>query len=106
MSLPVWTCSSSGLGCADQRFDQGMEQDEAVGGIESGFDGALGMGHKADNVAFAVADAGNVVDGAVRIARRVIGAVGCGVAENNLAILFQFSHGRVVAHVVAVVVRD
>src|SRR5258707_325999 len=100
-------CSSSGGLCgADERFDHGAENDQAIGGAESEFHGALGMGHQTGNVAFAVADSGDIVNRAVGIAGVVIRTVGRSVAEYNLTILFEFGHGSFVAIVIAVGVRD
>src|SRR5260370_7074430 len=48
--------SSCGLCGANERFDHGTENDQAISGSESGFHGALGMGHQACDVAFANAD--------------------------------------------------
>src|SRR5205807_8563823 len=53
--------SSGSLCGADQGFDHGFEDDEAVSGIERRLDGALGMRHEAGHVAFTIADAGDVV---------------------------------------------
>jgi len=47
------------------------------------------MRHEASDVAFAIADSGDVVHRAVRIACFVIGAVGRCVAEKNLFVLFE-----------------
>ena len=52
--------SRGGLCGADERFDHGAENNQAVGGVEGGFDGALGMRHKPGDVALAVADARDV----------------------------------------------
>ena len=51
-----------------------------------GFDGAFGVGHHAEDVAGAVADAGDIGEGAVGIAGGVDGAGGVGVAEEDLAV--------------------
>src|SRR6266852_2862029 len=53
---------------ADERFNHRVENDQAVVRAERGFDGALGMGHQADDVAIAIADSRDVVNGAVGIA--------------------------------------
>src|SRR6266403_1798373 len=60
------------LGRADERFDHGAENDQALVRAESGFHGALGMGHQSGDVAFAVADSGDVADSAIRIAGGIV----------------------------------
>src|SRR5215472_3237205 len=64
------------------------------------------MRHQAGDVALAVADAGDVVKRAVGIARVIARAIGRGVAENHLAIFFEFSKRSVVDRPVAVGMRD
>src|SRR5216684_7934354 len=98
--------SSCGLCSANERFDHRTENDQAISGAESGFHGALGMGHEAGDVAFAVADARDIVQGTVGIARRVVCSVRRGVAENDLTIFLEFGEHGFVAGVVAIVVRD
>src|SRR5439155_11337374 len=75
--------SSGSLCGADQGFDHGFEDDEAVSGIERRLDGALGMRHEAGHVAFTIADAGDVVHRPVWIACFVIGTIGRRVPEKN-----------------------
>src|SRR5208337_5039276 len=99
-------CSRGGLGGAYQGFDHGAEDDEAVLGVEAGFHGAFRVGHEAGDVAPAIADAGDVVHGAVGIAGVVVGGVGRGVAEKDLVIFFDGGESGVVAIVVAVAVSD
>jgi hypothetical protein len=62
--------------------------------------------HEAGYVAFAIADAGDVVHGAVGIAGVVVFAVGRGIAEKNLVIFFERGERGFVAIVVAVTVGD
>src|SRR5260221_471936 len=64
------------------------------------------MRHEASDVAFAIADAGDVVHRAVWIACGVIGSVGRCVAEKNLAILFEVGDVGFVGGVAAVGVGD
>src|SRR5882762_10316585 len=64
------------------------------------------MGHQAGYVTLAVANAGDVVHGAVGIAGVVVFAVGRGVAEKNLAIFFESGERGFVAIVIAVAVGD
>src|SRR5216684_328568 len=66
--FPAPGSSSGCLGSADERFDHGVENDQAIRGAESGFHDALGMGHQSRDVALAVADAGDVGHRAVGIA--------------------------------------
>src|SRR5216683_5387066 len=107
--------SSCGLCGTDERFDHGTQNDQAVGRAESGFRGALGMGHEAGDVAFAVADARDIVNCAVGIAGVVsfLGSrkatdrtVGRGVAEDHLLIFLEFGERGFVAGVIAIVVRN
>src|SRR6266403_5577495 len=102
MQLP----SSCGLCGANERFNHGTENDQAISGAESGFHGALGMGHEAGDVALAVADASDIANCAVWIARAVVGTVGSCVAENYLAVLLELGERGFVAIVVSVGVRD
>src|SRR5216684_4563035 len=104
--FPGQGSSSGGLCGANERFDHRTQNDQAVGRAESGFHGALGMGHEADDVAFAVADARDIVQGTVRIACRVVCSVRRGVAENDLMIFLEFGERGFVAGVIAIVVRD
>ena len=64
------------------------------------------MGHEAGDVALAIADAGDVVHGAVGIAGGVVGAVGSGVAEEDLVVFFQIGEGGFIAIVIAVAMGD
>jgi hypothetical protein len=95
-----------GLGCAYEGFDHGAEDYQAVLGVEDGFYGAFGMGHQASYVALAIADAGDVVCGAVGIAGVVVIPVGRGVAKKNLVIFLESGKRGFVAIVVAVAVGD
>jgi len=98
--------SRGGLCRASEGFDHGVENHEAVGGVEGGLHGAFGMGHEAGDVAFTIADAGDIGHGAVGITGGVIGAVGRGVAKKDLMIFFEVGEGVGVASVVAVVMSD
>jgi hypothetical protein len=95
-----------GLGCAYEGFDHGAEDYQAVFGVQGGFYGALGMGHEAGDVAFAIADASDVVCGTVGIAGVVVFAVGRGVAEQDLVIFFESGEHGFIAIVIAVAVGD
>src|SRR5260370_14778526 len=106
--------SSCGLCGANERFDHGTENDQAISGAESGFHGALGMGHQACDVAFAVADSSDIVNCAVGIAggvsfflggRSTADAIRRCVAEDDLAILLEFGGRVFVAGVITIVVR-
>src|SRR6266568_2404787 len=107
--------SSCGLCGANERFDHGAEYYETLGGTECRFHGAFGMGHEAGDVAFTIANAGDVGHRAVGIAsgvsfflggRRAGDAIRRGVAEDDLAILFEFGERRIVNSVISVVMRD
>src|SRR5260370_35639346 len=98
--------SSRGLCGANERFDHRTENDQAISGAEGGFHGARGLGHEAGDVAFAVADARDIVQGTVRIACRVVCSVRRGVAENDLMVFLKFGERGFVAGVIAIVVRD
>jgi len=80
---------------------------------EPGLDRVLGVRHQAEHVAVFVADAGYVVEGAVRarVARRAVGpdpfaAVGLAVAQHDLAIPLHAGERAGVDPVVALVVLD
>ena len=64
------------------------------------------MGHETGDVALAVANSSDIVKGTVRIACRIVCSVRRGVAEDDLAILFEFGERGFVAGVIAIVVRD
>src|SRR5579884_837498 len=81
--------SCSRLCRANQRFDHGLENNQPVSGAEGKLDSAFGMRHEAGDVALGIADAGNMVHGAVWISGGVIGSVRCCVTEENLAIPFK-----------------
>src|ERR1700676_458217 len=56
----VWaTRSAHSGGLPHESFDQRTKDEEAVGGTESRFDRAIGMGHQADHVVLAIGDAGD-----------------------------------------------
>src|SRR4029077_705418 len=94
------------LGRADERFDHGAENGQAVSGAECRFHSALGMRHESSDVALAVADSGDIVNCTVGIAGVVVGAVRSGVAEDHLAIFFEVRKRLFVAVVVAIRMRD
>src|SRR5260370_41378463 len=98
--------SSCGLCGANERFDHGTENDQAISGAESGFHGALGMGHETGDGALAVANSSDIVKGTVRIACRIVCPVRRGVAENDLTIFLEFAERGFVAGVIAIVVGD
>src|SRR5258708_2775048 len=64
------------------------------------------MGHEAGDVALAVADAGDIANGAVGMAGAVIGTVGRRVAKNDLAIFLEVGEGGFVTVVIAIGMRD
>src|ERR1700687_2281996 len=98
---------SSGRPCgADERFNNETENDQAIVGAQRRFHGALGMGHESSDVAFAVADSGNIVNCAVGIAGAVVGTVGRRIAENHLAVFFELSDRGFVAIVITIGMRD
>src|SRR5579859_7048932 len=98
--------SSAGSRCANQRFHHRAENDQPVGGSQRRFHRALGMRHQSGDVAFPVADARNVVQRTIRIARRIVRSVRCGVAKNYPPGFLQFRKRAFVDGVVAFVVRD
>src|SRR6266581_9375319 len=66
-----------------RRFDERGQNQRSVGRAEQRVDGVLRMGHEAHDVAALVADAGDVVDGAVaRLA----------VAQDNLTVRLELAH--------------
>jgi len=72
----------------------------------AGFDGALGMRHQTGDIAFATADASDVVHRAIGISCCVIGSVGRRVAEKNLFVLFEVGDVGFVGGVATVGVGD
>ena len=66
-----------------RRFDERGEDERSVGRAEQRIDGVLRVGHQSQHVAALVADAGDVVDGAVaRLA----------VAQDNLTVCLELAH--------------
>src|SRR3954464_15599583 len=76
-----------------ERLQDGLEKDEAIGAAEARVAGALRMGHEAKDVARAVADAGDVLGGAVGVG--VVGRVAelIAVAEHDLAVAIELGKG-------------
>src|SRR5258708_23456429 len=64
------------------------------------------MGHQAGHVAFAIANACNIVERAIGIARGVIRAVWSRITEKDLSIVFKVSKRGFVGAVIAVVMGD
>ncbi len=95
---------------AGKARDQGAEDDQAVGGAEWRFDGALGVGHQSENVALAVADSGDGCERAIRICVEILragrAAVGMNVAKNNLPVALEFGKRLRIAEIVPFHVRD
>jgi len=98
--------SGGGLGSFDERFHHGSEDDQAVLGIESGFDSAFGMRHQTGHVAFTIADTGDIGCGAVWIACGIVISCRRGVTEQDLMILLEFGKRGIVTRVIAVAVGD
>src|SRR5512134_2436701 len=84
----------------------GGEQDEAVGAAEHRLAGALRMRHEPDDVAFFVADAGDVVDGAVRVRQISDVPLRVAVAEDDPPGRLELPHHLGVGVVVALAVRN
>jgi hypothetical protein len=87
-------------GCGRDGRDR-LEDADAVGAAEERLRAAFGVRHHAEDVALAVADAGDRARGAVRV--RVAGQAAFAVAvpKDHLAIAFQLVERRVVGEVVA-----
>src|SRR6476659_8368495 len=64
------------------------------------------MWHEAGDVAFAIADAGDVVHGAVWITGSVVGSLRSGVVKENLTVFLQLGERGIVDVIVAVAVSD
>src|SRR5882762_4809011 len=64
------------------------------------------MRHQPGDIALAVADSGDIVDGAVGIAGIVVRTIGSRVTENHLAIFLEVHKRGSIAIVIAVGVRD
>ena len=89
-----------------ERRDQGLKNDEAVCRAKRRFHGALRMRHHAEDVAPAIAQAGDGLARTVGIGGGIERAVRRTVAEGNLIVAFQLGERSVVANVVAVSVRN
>src|SRR5579872_98690 len=87
-------------------FDHGAEDDEAVGGTEGGFDGALRMRHHAHHIALAIADASDCSKRAIRIGGVFDMAFGRSVTKNDLAIPFEFGERCRIAKIISFHVGD
>ncbi len=62
------------------------------------------MRHQAQHVAFAIADAGDICDGAIGICGGVFAAVGSCVTENNLIIALERVKRCGIAEIISVIV--
>src|SRR6266851_5038112 len=114
----VWSCAAPGrpapsltLGMTPgshprERRGDGLEDGEAVGVAEERLGAALRMGHHAEDVALAVADAGDVAGGAVRIRLARDPSFDVAVSEDDLPIALELVEGRVIGVVVPLAVRD
>ena len=81
-SMPQsYAARASPAGC----FHHRAKNLRAIGAAESRFTSAIGMRHEAEDVAVAIADAGNVFDRAIRICSREYTTRRVGVAQENLA---------------------
>jgi len=93
-----------------ETFGEGAEEDEAVGGAEGGLDSALGVGHEAEDVAVAVADAGDGVERAIGIGLGIVcsgvAAVGMHVVKNNLVVALEIGERGGVAEIISFHVGD
>lgn len=87
-------------------MEKSPEDGEAIHAGMVGLDGALGVGHHAEDIPGAVADAGDVGQGAVGVAGRVDLAGGIGVAEENLIMGDEVIEARRVDAVIALAVGD
>src|SRR6266403_779500 len=94
------------LGRADERFDHGAENGQAVSGAECRVHSALGMRHESSDVALAVADSSDIANCAVGIASAVVRTVGSRVAKNDLAIFLEIRERRFVAVIVSIRMCD
>jgi len=70
-----------------KRLDHRRQHDAAIGAAERELRGALRMRHQADDIALAIADAGNAVERSVRIPFRANLTCGAGVVV-NVALMF------------------
>ena len=97
---PAWALRASGgvaTGAGAGRAQERLEEHDAVGRAEQRIARALGMRHQPDDVAALVADAGDVVEAAVRVVD---------VAHDDAVVGPQPLERRRVAHVVALEVID
>ena len=69
-----------------QRFDHRTENHQPICGIQSGFHSPFRVRHQSGNVALAIANAGDILKGAVGITGGVILTVSAGVAKNDLLV--------------------
>src|SRR5580692_2389588 len=89
---------------------QGTKNHQAVSGAERRFHGAFGMRHQAQNVAFAVANAGDGMQRAVGIGFAVVfgrlRAIRLYVVKNNSTVAFEFGERGRLAEIISFVVRN
>ena len=104
--MVVFTGVSLGDGANAQMVEDGLENEVAVGAAEPRLARPLGVGHEAEDVAARVADARDVLERSVRVARVRDHALGVAVTEQDLAVGGQLGQGRFVGGVIAFAVGD
>src|SRR5437867_3259208 len=86
--------------------DDAFEDGFAVRGPENGFAGALWMGHETGDVAALVADASDVVDGAVWIGHFGRLPLGTHIAPEHLIVCLEAGERFSIGEVAAFAMRD
>src|SRR5947208_984104 len=108
-SAPDEQCRiSGGLGDLSllKRYHQALKNQTAIYGAEDGFAGTLRVGHQAGDVSCLVADAGDAVEGAVRIGSFGWLALGINVAPQDLIAGLEFGEGLVVREIATFTMGD
>src|SRR5690348_18078299 len=83
-----------------------MEYLNPTHAAELALTGALGMGHHAEHTAAFVADAGDVLQGPIRVGPRRDFTLGSAVAKDDSLLAAQGVQGGLIAEVVAIHVAD
>src|SRR4029077_20541335 len=94
------------LSAGDRRPRHGAKYFGAVSGAEQRLTRAVGMRHHAQHVASFIADAGDIIEGAVSMRVRRDAPIGLGIAENYPVLTFQRLQGLRVTIVIAFHVAD
>jgi hypothetical protein len=87
-------------------LDHRLEDLQAVRAAEPFFAGAIRMRHQSEYVAFAIADAGDVLNRSVGVRRCLDAPISGRVAQNNLMPIVELAEGLFIGEIAALAVRD